>query len=135
MLVLHCNFVLHWLSKFKIYDITILLSNGSKQILNLVCLFDDVDCCSLSPRLVCLIVCLFGVFVPLENFHSYGYVTIANEGLQILTYVRHTWPLSSEGSLALKPTVTRGILLREPVTLAPVTQSLEEKLSLPVLTN
>ena len=32
-------------------------------------------------------------------FHSYGDVTIAGEGLQILTYARHSWPLSSEGSL------------------------------------
>ena len=33
-------------------------------------------------------------------FKSYGDVTIAGEGLQILTHVRHSWPLSSEGSLA-----------------------------------
>ena len=33
-------------------------------------------------------------------FHSYGDVTIAGEGLQILTYARHSWPLSSEDSLA-----------------------------------
>ena len=33
-------------------------------------------------------------------FHSYGDVTITGEGLQILTYARHLWPLSSEGSLA-----------------------------------
>ena len=33
-------------------------------------------------------------------FHSYGDVTFASEGLQILTYARHSWPLSSEGSLA-----------------------------------
>ena len=32
-------------------------------------------------------------------FHSYGDVTIAREGLQILTNARHSWPLSSEGSL------------------------------------
>ena len=31
-------------------------------------------------------------------FHSYGDVTIADEWLQILTYTRHLWPLSSEGS-------------------------------------
>ena len=31
-------------------------------------------------------------------FHSYGDVSIAGEGLQILTYARHSWPLSSEGS-------------------------------------
>ena len=33
-------------------------------------------------------------------FHSYGDVTIASEGLQILTCARRSWPLSSEGSLA-----------------------------------
>ena len=44
--------------------------------------------------------CLFGFFfVPLENF-SYGDVTIAGEGLHILTYARHLCPLSIEGSLA-----------------------------------
>ena len=32
-------------------------------------------------------------------FNSYGDVTIAGEGLQILTYAQHLWPLSSEGSL------------------------------------
>ena len=35
-------------------------------------------------------------------FHSYGDVTITGEGLQILTFARHSWPLSSEGSLACK---------------------------------
>ena len=39
------------------------------------------------------------VIVPLENFHSYGDVTIAGEGLQILTYAQHSWPMSCEGSL------------------------------------
>ena len=33
-------------------------------------------------------------------FHSYGDVTITREGLQILTYFRNLWPLSSEDSLA-----------------------------------
>ena len=32
-------------------------------------------------------------------FHSYGNVIINGEGLQILTYARRSWPLSSEGSL------------------------------------
>ena len=31
---------------------------------------------------------------------SYGNVTITGEGLHILTYTRHPWPLSSEGFLA-----------------------------------
>ena len=39
-------------------------------------------------------------FVPFENFHSFADVTIAGERLQFLTYARHSWPLSSEGSLA-----------------------------------
>ena len=49
-----------------------------------------------------LFVCLFvylGLSSHLRIFHSYGDVTIAGEGLQILTYARHSWPLSSEGSL------------------------------------
>ena len=49
---------------------------------------------------VCMFVCLFVFYFPLENFHSYGDVTITGEGLQILTHARHLWPLSSEGSLA-----------------------------------
>ena len=48
-----------------------------------------------------LFVCL-GFFVPLENFSLIWrrHVTIAGEGLQILTYALHFWPLSSEGYLA-----------------------------------
>ena len=41
-------------------------------------------------------------------FHSYGDDTIIGERQQILTYARHSWPLSSEGS---SPTVTRIIRL------------------------
>ena len=57
-----------------------------------------VDCFTSLERFIWF-VCL-GFIVPLENFHSYGDVTITCEGLQILTYGRHAWPLSSEGSLA-----------------------------------
>ena len=51
-----------------------------------------------------LYVCIFRLFVwSLSShsriFHSDGDVTIAKEGLQILTYAWHSWPLSSEGSL------------------------------------
>ena len=28
-------------------------------------------------------------FIPLKNFYSFGDVTIAGDGLQILTYARH----------------------------------------------
>ena len=41
----------------------------------------------------------FGVFSS-RTFLSYGNVTIADEGLQILTCARHSLPLISEGYLA-----------------------------------
>ena len=45
-----------------------------------------------------MIVCGFSFHSRI--FHSYGDVTIVSEGLQILTYARHLWQLSCEGSLA-----------------------------------
>ena len=36
---------------------------------------------------------------PLENYSLIGDVTIANEGLQMLTFALHLLPFSSEGSL------------------------------------
>ena len=44
---------------------------------------------------------LFGNYRPTREFffHLYEDVTITVEGLQILTYAWHSWPLSSEGSL------------------------------------
>ena len=42
-------------------------------------------------------------------FHSYGDVTIADEGLQILTYARHWWPLSSEASLTCHTYCDKGL--------------------------
>ena len=49
-----------------------------------------------------MFLCLFNWSLSSHSkiFHSYGDVTITGEGLQILTYARHSWPLSSEGSLA-----------------------------------
>ena len=52
----------------------------------------------MSFYFVCLIVWNFSSHSRI--FHSYKDVTIAGEGLQILTYARHSWPLSSEGSFA-----------------------------------
>ena len=58
-------------------------------------------------HIVCLCVCLFVrlivcfLFVYLfvsSIFHLYGDVTITGEGLQILTYARHSWPFSSVAS-------------------------------------
>ena len=49
-----------------------------------------------------MVVCLFvwGFSSHSRIFHSHGDVTIAGEGLQILTYARHSWSLSNESSLA-----------------------------------
>ena len=42
---------------------------------------------------------VLGVYRPTGDFfHLYGDVTIAGEGLQIFTYTRHSWPLTSDGS-------------------------------------
>ena len=57
--------------------------------------------CPVFNVFVCLLVYLFVcLFVwSLREFFSYGDVTITGERLQILPYARHSWPLSSEGSL------------------------------------
>ena len=47
-----------------------------------------------------LFVCFGGFLSYLRIYHSYEDFTITRERLQILTYARHSWPLSSEGSLA-----------------------------------
>ena len=49
-----------------------------------------------------IFVCLFVWSFPSHSriFHSFENVTIAGEGLQILTYARHSWQLSIEGSFA-----------------------------------
>ena len=49
-----------------------------------------------------MFICLFficGFSSHSGIFHLYWDVTITGEGLQILTNARHSWPLSSEGSL------------------------------------
>ena len=46
-----------------------------------------------------MIVCL-RFLVQLENFTLIGDVTISGEGLQIMTYDRHLWPMSNEGYIA-----------------------------------
>ena len=52
----------------------------------------------LIHRIKCLFI--FGVYRPTWAFRTYGDVTIAGEGLQIMTYARHSWLLRNEGSLA-----------------------------------
>ena len=43
---------------------------------------------------------LFVILRPTREFVTHRNVTITSERLQILTYSCHSWPLSSEGSLA-----------------------------------
>ena len=49
-----------------------------------------------------LFVCLFGFLSPTLEFFTHMESSPFNtcDGFQILTYTRHSWPLSSEGSLA-----------------------------------
>ena len=70
---------------------------------------------------------------------SLGDVTINGEGLQLLTYARHSWSLSSEGFFFNVPhllwhgaTLYNGYNWR-PVTLTPVAERLAVDLSLPIL--
>ena len=69
--------------------------------------------------------CLFGFLVP-----YYGDVTIIGEGLQILTYARHSLPLSSEGYLVWHEAAVYILYLRGPVTLASIAERLAVELSL-----
>ena len=65
----------------------------------------------------------FIFFVPLENFSLLRDVTMTGEGLQILTYARHLWAFSSEGSLACH-TYRKTGHLRGPLTLIPTADRL-----------
>ena len=71
-------------------------------------------------------------------FHSYGDVTIACEGLQILNYTRHSWPLSREGSFKCHTHCDTGLpfimVISEDPWNTPVAERLVVNLSLPVFT-
>ena len=72
-----------------------------------------------------------------SRIYSYGDVTFADEGLQILTYARHSRPLRSEESLACHTYCDTGhpfIMVRGPVTLTPIAERLAVELSLLVFT-
>ena len=64
-----------------------------------------------NSKIKAIFVCLsiWSFSSPLRIFHSYGAVTIASESLQILTYARHSWPLSSEGSLTYHTCCNMGL--------------------------
>ena len=71
-------------------------------------------------------------------FHSYGDVAITGEGLQILTYTRLSWPLSSEGSLVCQTYCDMGHPLRMVISEESwhslVAERFAVELSLPVTT-
>ena len=71
-------------------------------------------------------------------FHSYGDVTITGEGLQIWTYARHSWPLSSVGSLACHTYCDTKhpfiMVISEDPWHSHLVQSLAVELSLPICT-
>ena len=54
----------------------------------------------MSHFLVVFFLCLLGVFIPLANYLLIWRCHHDGEGLQMLTFARNSWPLSSEGSLA-----------------------------------
>ena len=59
---------------------------------------------------------------------------MTGEGLQTLTYARHSWPFISVPHLLLHRTSVYKSHLRGPVTLTPVAERLAVELSLSVLT-
>ena len=86
----------------------------------------------------CIVVFVWSLSSHSRIFHSYRDVTITGEGLQILTYDRHSWPLSREDSLTCHTYCDTGHPftghLRGPVTLTPIAERLAVELSLPVFT-
>ena len=86
--------------------------------------------------LVCLFFC--GILSNSKSLHSHGHVTIAGEGLQILTYAWHSLPLSSEGSLTCHTYCETGhlfiMVISEDPWHTPNAERLAVELSLPVFT-
>ena len=70
-----------------------------KRTIYLICVVESfrsllfVCCC-------CFFLFVWSFWSRSRIFHSYGDVTFTSEGLHILTYARHSWPLSNESSLA-----------------------------------
>ena len=96
-----------------------------------------------TPQILqfCLFVCLCVWCFSSHSrvFHSYRDFTITGEGQQILTYAWHSWPLSSEGSLACHACCDTGAFVYYghfpgPATLTPIAERLTVDLSQPFLT-
>ena len=76
-------------------------------------------------------LCLFFRFYS-RIFHLFGDITIASEGLQILTYARHLWPFFSVPHILWHGQFVFNGHLPGPVTLTHNAEYLVVELSLPV---
>ena len=80
----------------------------------------------------------FGCFVPFENYFIHMEMPCTVERLQILTYTRHSWLLSSDCFLAYHTLCHKGhpFIMLSPMTVvfAPFAERVIVALSLPVLT-
>ena len=56
-----------------------------------------------KPTVIVFCLLFWGLSSHSRIFHAYGDVIIYSEGLQMLTYARHSRPLSSDGSYASHP--------------------------------
>ena len=87
----------------------------------------------LKHYLLCVCMFVYGFSPHSRIFHSYG-----SEGMQILTYARHSWPWAVRVLCRATPTVIRVSVynghLRGPVTLTPIVGRSAVELSLPVFT-
>ena len=89
-LVAHCQYVCPLINYIFIFSI----SRTTKPISNKIGTKHPWDEGNSNSFRICL-----GFSSHSRIAHSYGDVTIDGDGLQIFTYARHLWPLSSEDSL------------------------------------
>ena len=67
---------------------------------SLCCFNDNLKCKHTHQDKSLFVWFVYGFSSHTRIFHSYEDVIITGDGLQILTNARHSWHLSSEGSLA-----------------------------------
>ena len=100
-------------------------------------IMENVGVCSTFVRFDVWVLFVFDITSQSRIFHSSGDVTITGERLQILTYDGHLWPLLG-AVLDWHTYCNTGhpflMVIRGPVTLAPVAERLAVELSLPVFT-
>ena len=89
IIFLICGYLLS-LFIYNYIDCSLFYFQTASQILLYVCGFNIID----------YIMLIWNFSSNSRNFRSFGNVPIAGEGMQIFTYARHLWPLSSEDSLS-----------------------------------